>query len=292
MKSLSESHPVVTALYFLSVTGIAMFLQHPGITACSLLGAMLLFLLRNGAREGKSHLWFLGLFAVMALVNPLVSHNGATVLLVINHNPITLEALLYGISMSASLLAVLYWFRSFSQIMTRDKLLCVFGKLSPKLALILSMALRYAALFSAQTRRVVQTQKALGLYREDHILARLRGGVRIFSVMLTWALENGITTADSMSARGYGIGKRTQFSVYRFYWKDAVLLGLCILLVLLVLSGAAAGSLEFHYYPTIHSGVQDVWQSISLASFGLLALLPGILEIKEKIKWNCCLSKI
>lgn len=292
MRAFADYHPAAVTVYFLAVSGIAMFCMHPVIIAISLLGALLLFFVRNGRRHGKSHLYFLGLFLVMTLINPLVSHNGATVLFVMNHNPVTLEALLYGAAASGSILSVLYWLRSFSQIMTSDKLLYLFSMLSPKLSLVLSMAIRYVSLFSRQTKKAAQAQKALGLYKEDNVLDSLRGGIRVFSVMLTWALENGIITADSMAARGYGTGKRTHFSLFRFRGADACLLLSSLLCFAVVCAGIGAGVLEFRYYPVAKGAAVSYPTVLSCTAYALLALLPTVIQIKEAIKWNCFVSNI
>lgn len=292
MRTFADRNPLAVTLYFLTVSGIAMFTLHPVIALLSLCGALLLFLVRNGAKQGKSHLLFLGMFLLLALLNPLVSHRGATVLFVLNRNPVTLESLLYGICTSANLLSVLYWLRSFSQIMTSDKLLYVFGKLSPKLSLVLSMSMRYVSLFSQQAKKVAQTQKALGLYREDTLIDRFLGGLRIFSVLLTWALENGIITADSMAARGYGIGKRTHFTIFRFSKADALLVLLSLLLCCITCMGLSLGELEFSFYPVITASACSRMSIGSLISYGILALLPVIFEAKEAIVWKYSLSKI
>ena len=120
------------------------------------------------------------------------------------------------------IVSVLYWFRTLTHIMTSDKLLYLFGSVSPKLALILSMTLRYIPLFRSQIRKTQQAQKALGLYKEDSIPDNIRGGIRIFSVMVSWALENGVITADSMTARGYGLIVNGEVNE-RFYVQKATL---------------------------------------------------------------------
>ncbi len=292
MKGFAQHNPIAVTLYFLAVTGIAMFTLHPVLTALSLGGAILLFLVRNGTRAWKSHLYFLALFLVLSLFNPLVSHRGNTVLFVLNDNPVTLEALLYGICASANLLSVLYWLRSFSQIMTSDRLLYVTGRLSPRISLVLSMSIRYAALFRTQAAKAAQTQKALGLYREDTLADRFLGGLRIFSVLLTWALENGIITADSMSARGYGTGKRTSFAIFRFHLEDALLIAATLLLFFAACAGLGFGVLEFSFYPVV-SAIPCSSVSVGcLVSYGILTLLPVISEAKEAILWKYSLSKI
>lgn len=283
MRSFEEYNPIATAFYFLSVAGVAMFCMNPVLLALSLFGALLIFFLRNGRKDGKSHVTFFLLFLALIVINPLVSHNGTTVLFVINHSPITLEATVYGIAAAVMILAVLYWFRSFTQIMTSDRLLYLFGKLSPKLALVLSMGLRYVPLFSKQAAKIQQSQTALGLYKEDNVIDRFRGGIRVFSVLITWALENGITTADSMTARGYGIGKRSHFSVFRFRKSDIFLLSANIVLLTITLTSIAIGALDFAYYPSIKITPLSPASVIGYISYGILILLPSIIEAEEKI---------
>ena len=127
MRSFHEYNPIVIAVYFFSVTGIAMFSSYPPFMAASLFGGVLLYLVRNGRNHAKSHFFFLILFIILAAANPLVSHNGVTVLFIMNDNPITLEAVLYGLNSAAMIIGALYWFRSFTQIMTSEKLLYVAG---------------------------------------------------------------------------------------------------------------------------------------------------------------------
>ena len=290
MRTFADYNPIVVAIYFLMVAGIAMFCMNPIILFLSLCGALLLYFLRNGLTDSKMHLISFALFLVLALINPLVSHNGVTVLFVMNHNPVTLEALIYGIAAAAMIVSVMYWFRIFSQIMTSDKLLYIFGACSPKLALILSMSLRYVPLLNKQAKKVEQTQQALGLYKEDNIVDYLKGKLRIFSVLITWALENGIITADSMAARGYGIGKRSRFSIFRMKMADVTVLSFSILLFVFTLLGIR--QIEFVYYPAIKMSEMTFMGAGGCAAYGILILLPAMIEVKENLKWKYLKSKI
>lgn len=290
MRRFADYNPIAAATYFLCVSGVAMFSMDPVILALSLTGALALFLMRSGFSGGRGHLGSLALFLAMALINPLVSHGGTTVLFVLNHNPVTLEALLYGIAAAGMVTAVLYWFRSFSQIMTSDRLLYLFGAFSPRLALILSMALRYVPLFTRQLRRTQQAQKALGLYREDNVIDSLRGGLQVFSIMVTWALENGVITADSMAARGYGAGRRSRFAIFRFTWRDAVLTALSLLLAAASLWAAAARA--FTFYPALAAAPLSLPVTLGYGAYALLALLPVIIDGMEALRWHCLRSGI
>ena len=290
MRSFAEHNPIAQAVYFLCAAGIAMFSMDPAIILLSLTGALALSLLVGGLRGWRTHLAALTLFLVMALVNPLVSHRGVTVLFVMNHNPVTLEALLYGLSAAGMIVAVLYWFRAFSRLMTTDRLLYLFGALSPKLALLLSMTLRYVPLFEAQTRRVHQAQKAMGLFREDSLISDLRGRLQIFSVMTTWALENGVITADSMTARGYEIGRRSRFAIFRFTLWDGLLTILSLLLAGGAIWGISARSIV--YYPAFAASPLTPQALAGYCAYGLLVLLPLIIDGKEALRWRCLRSTI
>jgi len=290
MRRFQDHNPVAVAVYYLAAAGVCMFTMEPFMLVISLVGALVSLGVVGELTRWRMHLYTLLLFAAMALINPLVSHNGVTVLLVINHNPVTLEALLYGIAAGGMIVAVMYWFRAFTAVMTTDKLLYIFGSLSPKLALMLSMALRYVPLFTQQVHRVSQSQKALGLYKEDNIIDRMRGGMRIFSVMVTWTLENGIITADSMTARGYGTGRRSRFTIFRWTRQDVLLLVFTLLLTAGTIAGLAERSVA--YYPMVSIPPVDARAWTGFVCYGLLTWLPAIITGKEALKWRILRSKI
>ncbi len=284
MRRFQDRNPIAIAIYLLAAAGVAMFSMNPVLLAVSLLGAAGLYLMLGGLRPLSAHLWMLGLFLLSAVINPLTYHNGYTVLLMVNHNPVTLEACLYGIAAGGMILATLYWFRSFSRIMTSDRLLYVLGWLSPGLSLIVSMALRYVPLFGRQWRRVEETQRALGLYREENAVDTLRGRLRVFSVMTTWALENGDITADSMAARGYGLRRRTHFGIFPFTAGDGALLVSSLVLAGLALWGAAGGSMQ--YYPLFRMPPLTGRLLAGYLAYGTLVLLPFLIQAKEAISWH------
>jgi energy-coupling factor transport system permease protein len=292
MRPFADYHPLPQFLYFLTVSILAACFVHPYTALLSLLGALTLWFVRNTTRHLRSHLGYLALFLLITLINPLFRHSGKTVLFFLNHNPVTLQALLYGACSATVLISVLYWFRTFSQIMSADKLLYLFARLSPRLGLIVSMALRYVPLFSRQSRRVQTVQRMLQGGREDTLIDRSRSAARTVSVMTTWALERGVITADSMVARGYGVGKRTDYHLFRMHKDDILLLLATLLLGGTVILGAAGGCFDTTWYPTIHLPTPTVMHTVSTVAYGILAFIPCILEIGGKLRWHTIQSKI
>lgn len=103
------------------------------------------------------------------------------------------------------LAAVVLWFSCWNTVMTSDKLMHLFGRVVPALSLLLSMTLRFVPRFQAKLREVTAARRGMGLYAEKGRLQKLKSAVTVFSVMVTWSLENAVETADSMKSRGYGL---------------------------------------------------------------------------------------
>ncbi len=270
-----------------------MFFQNPILSLIGMISGLLYYLLRNGIESIKKVLWMIFLIPIaLMVINPLFMHNGVTPLFILNDNPITLEATLFGLSVGIMAGSVLLWFASFNQIMTSDKLLYIFGSISPKIALILSMTLRYIPLFKQQITKTNNAQKAMGLYKEDNAIDKIKGSIRVFSVMVSWALENGVITADSMAARGYGVGKRSRFAIFRWSVQDKMLMAASIGLAAIVVGASFIQSFRFNWYPAI---IQPEITPVTLTGyilFAILCMIPEYLHIKEEARWRSLQSKI
>lgn len=266
--------------------------MNPILLAFSLCSAICFYAMLESRKKFFSNILFsVFLFFLIAITNPLFSHNGETILFFLNDNPMTLEALFYGFGIAAMIVSVIYWFQCYHILMTSDKFLYLFGRIAPKAALVVSMALRFVPLFRSQIKKINQTQKTLGLYTSDSLVDRFHNSCRVFSILVTWSLENAIITADSMKARGYGIGKRTHFSLFHFYTQDKIMLLLLLVLDALILLGNVT-CLKFYYYPALTKLTLSPMALFSYLKIGLLLFLPCIIEIKENIKWNVLKSKI
>ena len=113
MISLSELNPIAAFLWLMLAAGIAMFVMNPILLALSLAGAALYFFARRPGAVGRTLLFYIAVFLISAVANPMFVHSGETMLFVVNHNPITLEALYYGMAMGGMIVSSLCWFRSF-----------------------------------------------------------------------------------------------------------------------------------------------------------------------------------
>jgi len=293
VKATSSWHPLVLMTYFISTLFLTMFTMHPVFLALSLLGALSFFAMLGKPKAFLMNLLFyLPMFILIAVVNPLFSHNGETPLFFLNDQAITLEAILYGIAIAGMLVAVMFWFKCYNEIMTSDKFIYLFGRVIPKLALILSMALRFVPLFIEQTKKIHSVQKTMGLYTTKSLTDRFLGGVRVFYAILQWSLENAVETADSMKARGYGLKGRTNFAIFRFRPRDGIMLAVILSLTGAVSVGLISGNADFFFYPSV---TPLTWELITIVLYSVMAvlvLIPLIFEVKESLKWKFLRAKI
>jgi energy-coupling factor transport system permease protein len=292
--AFSGYHPLVGFLYFALVMVFAAVFISPVCLASSLVCALAYSIYLNGARAIRFNLlYMLPMLIFAALINPAFNHEGATILTYLpSGNPLTLESIIYGIAAAAILVTMITWFSCFSAVMTSDKFVYLFGRVIPALSLVLSMSLRFAPRFKAQLKIISNAQKCVGRdVSNGSLLKKARHGIRILSIMVTWALENAIETADSMKSRGYGLPGRTAFSIYRFDKRDALALAFVALAGAAVIVGGAMGAYYFRYFPTVRgSAFSPVSFSMQLVYFALGAL-PVFLNVKEDRKWKAIASK-
>lgn len=296
--AFSRCHPALNFFYFTVVLGITMFVQHPGILAISFLGAFSYAIRLNGAgRTLMVNLLFtLPGLLVVAFINPLFNHYGVTRLVYIESsgNWVTLESMVYGIVLGCVMFIMIGWFSCYNKVVTTDKFVYLFGRVIPALSLILSMALRFVPHIAAQMKIIRNGQKCVGMdVSNGKFIKKARYGMNILSILVTWALENVIETADSMKSRGYGLSGRTAFSIYQLDRRDKKLGCLMLALSAVVVYGCVRGAAFAQYDPrillagfTIQGRGAPVSCGAGLAAatylaFGVFCFLPLLLDIVE-----------
>jgi len=205
MSAFAGYHPIIGFLYFTFVILFSMFFMHPVCLLISLLCSFLYSVKLNGKKALVFNLFYLlPMLVIAALMNPAFNHEGVTILAYLsNGNPVTLESIAYGIGAATMLVTVICWFSCYNVVMTSDKFIYLFGRIIPSLSLILSMVLRFVPKFKSQIKTISNAQKCVGRdVSNGSVLKRAKNGLTILSIMITWAMENAIETADSMKSRG------------------------------------------------------------------------------------------
>jgi len=293
--TFSTFHPVVNFAYFTAVILFSMFFLHPILLGIAIISAFTYSVMLKGEKAVKFNLlYMLPMLLLMAALNPAFNHQGVTILFYLKDgNPITLESILYGAAVACMFITVILWFSCYNAVMTSDKFIYIFGRIIPSLSLILSMVLRFVPRYAAQIKVISNAQKCIGRdASQGNIIRRAQNGIKILSIMTTWALENAIETADSMRSRGYGLPKRTSFSLFRFDNRDKTVFMAIVGLVAIVLAGSAIGQNAMRFFPSIKAAKVTPPGIIVYCAYFMLCILPVFINIVEDVKWKHIESKI
>lgn len=314
----SRYHPVVNLIFYLLVLETTMFQMSVGLVFISLFSAVVYYFMLKKTEGLKYCTVVVGIIIVSAIINPLFSHKGGTLLFYLfTGNPVTLESIIYGLISAIIIGAMLLWFSTFNQVMGVERILGAIGKVLPNVSLLITMIMRFIPQYTRHQRKVSMVNKVNKrnygekinlLNREktekenviearkrqkkkngiDKIIDSIKEGSRTFSITTTWALENSIYTADSMKARGFGTGRRTNYSNYKFQKRDYLLMGWLVILWLVVVFSLEREKVYTYYYPFIQVKNNVVVYLI----YGLLCLTPVLINVKEEIRWLILKSRI
>lgn len=275
MRTLERLHPVTGFLYILAVLVVTIFTRSPVLLAESLVGGAAVLALSVGLRRAA----FVPLFAVLiAVTNPLFSHNGVTVLFFVGDTAFTLEALIYGFSFGIMLSAAVLWGMVSARFMSSDKYVWLFGKTLPAAGLVLSCALRFVPLFVRRTGEYISVRAA---ENGGHITPKIC--LSALSSSMGYSAEEAMTSADSMRARGYGTVRRTFFSRYRLTSAEMAMLAFVAVFAAVSAALMISGAGEFYYYPAVSEIPFGAADAALYIAFGALCAMPSAVIIREKI---------
>lgn len=188
-------------------------------------------------------------------------------------NNMTLESLVYGLVIGLRFATVCMWLESMFQVVSSDKVVYLFGKISPLLSLFLTILLRLIPRIGLEARRINLAQKGIGKgSNQGTIFQRIVNCLRIFSMLITWMISALGLESDSMRSRGSLLRGRTAFSIYRFDNRDrAFVIGLFACITLTVM-GVILGASKMWYNPRI------IWRPLN--ALGVLTALGYTKETK------------
>ncbi|RED53175.1 energy-coupling factor transporter transmembrane component T [Cohnella lupini] len=280
-------HPVVILTYYAGGITFGMLLFHPLVLMAGWAAAVIVNFHLDGGREWRR--WSLPMLTgvvLILLMNPLLSHRGRTVLYYLGDIPITLESVVYGITLAISMLNLLTFFVTYRLVMTEQKFLFLFTRVSPKAALIAMMAMGLVPRLRKRMQELMLIQKTRGVtVAEGSMMTRARSGARLVGTLLSWTLEDALQTADSMQARGYGTGTRSSYLGYRFRKRDGLtLIGfVCIAIILIMTWGYGHGFLSI--YPRLGSLALSSGDTAALIAYLVFLFLPLVLEWRDRRAW-------
>ncbi len=281
-------HPAINFLYFVCVIGISLSVPHPIFLGIGLVCAFAYGTRLKGWKNVLFGVVLVPLVVLFAAYYASSHHFGMTVLY---HNFIgnnmTLESLIYGLVLGGMAATVMLWFSCVHAIFTADKVVYLFGRVSPRLSLFLSVLLRIVPRIQGQARKIQTAQAGIGRgIRQGNLLHRCRNSLRIFSILITWGIETAASMSDSMGSRGSGLKGRTAFSIYRFDNRDrAYVIGTFACMTLLIM-GLLLRQGDIGFDPVIRMNPVTPMSWLFYGGYTLFCLLPLLLDVFTELRFR------
>ncbi|MBR6113617.1 MAG: hypothetical protein IKQ10_00380 [Oscillospiraceae bacterium] len=274
-------HPAVNLLYFAAViTGMIAF-RHPVFLGISFFCAFAYSVKRNKWKAVIFDLVLIPLAGAYALYYSTYHHFGMTEL-GINFvgNRLTLESMVYGLVLGFVIAGVMVWLSCVYSVFTTDKVVYLFGTVSPRLSLFLAILLRMVPRIKKEARRINMARRGIGRGAgQGNPWQRLVNCVKIFSMLISWTIGALKLASDSMRSRGSILRGRTAFSIYRFDNRDrAYVIGLFACLTVTAM-GYLLRQTRMIYDPRLLWTPITVMSYVFYLGYAVFCLMPMGLEL-------------
>ena len=281
-------HPAVNLIYFTAVIYGMICFKHPIFLIISFLSAVAYSIKRNGVKAAVFDAVLIPMTGAFALYYSTYNHFGVTVIEqnFIGNN-ITLESLIYGAVIGFTVSGVMIWFSCVYSVFTTDKVVYLFGKLSPKLSLLFSILLRMVPRIKNEAKKINTAQRGIGRgVNQGNVFARIRNCIRIFSILITWTIDSLSLTSESMQSRGSLLRGRKAFSIYRFDNRDRAYVIVMFIGLTLTMMGVLLSQTKIVYDPKIIITPITSISFVLYVGYAVLCLMPLMLELYTEYRFH------
>ena len=283
-----KCHPAVNFIYFTTVIAGMIVFQHPIFLLISFVCAFIYSIKRNGWKALIFNAVLLPCVAAFALYYSSYTHFGVTVLQqnVIGNN-MTLESLVYGFVLGIVVAGVLIWFSCVYSVFTTDKVVYLFGKISPRLSLFLAIILRVVPRIKKEAKRINTAQQGIGRgANQGNLWQRIRNCIRIFSMLITWTIDSLTTASESMRSRGSTLRGRKAFSIYRFDNRDRTYVVGNFACLTVIFMAVMLKQTDIIYDPRIIMTPVTTMSYVFYTGYAIFCLMPLGLELWTEYRFK------
>lgn len=241
----SHFHPVTLLFYFILIIIMIFMCDYAIILIYAFISFSLCTIYIEGIKAYiKALIYYIMLMFMAGFFNCCFNHSGENVFLYINDTPLTLDSLFYGIYTGVMVSCLLMWFKLFNHSMDNGKINYIIGKHLPVTGLIISMCFSFTkrfkykldiikqSLYTLDNSRLIAKKCGTGriciLIKE--IFYKVKNGAVTLNTLMNVMLYDSILTADSMTARGYGLKHRKLYKRYTVCTTDVIFTIIALLL--------------------------------------------------------------
>lgn len=285
----STAHPLVCFIFMAAVLIVSMLSYNPVLVGTSFIMAALCVTVLCGVKRCLQN-FLIGVPVCLftAVIQPIFSGAGDTVLYYINDNPVSAESYVFGLVAGLLLVNVIQWCSCLGILLDSERMMYILGNIAPTLGLTFSMILRFIPLLGQRYRQIHDAQLGMGRCGKN----KLSRFAKEVSILISWSLDSSIETSASMEARGYGKKRRTNYHNYKLKCADIAVIFYIVLLTAFIVAGIITGKADIYYIPRIIFAGDAVITAVMAMAFIILAVMPLAYEIRGALKWYYLNSKI
>ncbi len=294
-----DASPFLKITWLVSILLISMIFEHPVILSVLFLSSLLVALTSKVFKDWASVMRLVVFFVpFVILFNMIVNANGETVLWqlpfmipVFGILNITLEELLFSLTMCIRLAAILGAFAVMNLTTDPDDLLIAVTKLKLpyRSVVVSSLSTKFVPVLFSDLNNIRDAQRSRGVdFGKGGLKQRIKKYGAVFFPLLSKSLDRSVQIAEAMETRGFGrYDRRSFYKDAKLSVSDIVLIVICALPLIISLYMAFSGIGSFKFYqridPLIKSSAEAFFILVILAAE--LFLLP-IMKIKGMMTYD------
>jgi energy-coupling factor transport system permease protein len=261
------------AAYCAALATVAVLFDHPAVIAAAGVAALGAGALAGVGRDLLRTLMIsLPIAVLAAVVNPLVAHQGLTVIARLGEAPVlgrldvTLEATVYGALTGLRLIVLVLAGALYTVAVDPDEILRLVRRVSFRSALTATLATRLVPVLARDARRVADAQRC----RPGPPPSR----VALLRAVAGGALDRAVDVAAALETRGYGAARRAPRGAGRPWSRhDLGFAAASAAIVALGVIGRLTGVASFEAYPVLRAA-SGPGLVVLIAALVLVAWLP------------------
>lgn len=281
-------HPMMNLIYFVAAITCTICFKQPIFLGIAFLCAFIYSVKLGGIKIFLPDLLFILLGVGYALRYASYEHFGVTVLTVnMIDNQITLESLVFGIANGMIFATVCMWCCCIFMLITADKIVYLFGRISPKLSLFLSILLRTIPRVKVRARRIEISREGIGKgVVQGNLWQKFLHFLSLISILIIWTMEDFVESSNSMKSRGYSLKGRTAFSIYRFDNRDRGLVIVFFWCLTIICMGVLFNQTTMYFDPMLIMNPITSMSYVFYAVYAFFLLLPLGLQIVGEYRFE------
>lgn len=270
--ALHAARAAVACAYCAALGIVALISAHPLVLGSVVMATLAAGHLAGVGRElRRAALLALPFALLVALINPLVTRDGLTVIAragevpVLGRLDITLEATVNGGVLGLRALALILACALYAATVDPDEMLRLFRRVSFRSALTATLATRMLPVLGRDARRLSEAQRC----RPDARAPRLA----VVRATAANALDRAVDVAATLELRGYAAAARPPRTRRAWSRHDLGFAGAAAALVALGIAAGAGGLAGFQAYPRLDAAFGPTQVAVA-GALAVCALLP------------------